>query len=31
MVYKEFFPEGEVAVIEVQPSEDTPVRYNIKV
>ena len=27
MVYKETFPEGEVAVIEVQPSEDTPVRY----
>ena len=27
MVYKESFPEGEVAVIEVQPSEDTPVRY----
>lgn len=27
MVYKEVFPEGEVAVIEVQPSEDTPVRY----
>ena len=31
MVYKEFFPEGEVAVIEVQPSEDTPVRYNINI
>lgn len=27
MVYKESFPEGEVAIIEVQPSEDTPVRY----
>lgn len=27
MVYKETFPEGEVAIIEVQPSEDTPVRY----
>ncbi len=27
MVYKETFPEGEVAVIEVQPSVDTPVRY----
>lgn len=27
MVYKESFPEGEVAVIEVQPSEETPVRY----
>ncbi|MCM1067268.1 MAG: putative DNA binding domain-containing protein [Muribaculaceae bacterium] len=27
MVYKETFPDGEVAVIEVQPSEDTPVRY----
>lgn len=27
MVYKETFPEGEIAVIEVQPSEDTPVRY----
>lgn len=27
MVYKESFPDGEVAVIEVQPSEDTPVRY----
>ena len=27
MVYKESFSEGEVAVIEVQPSEDTPVRY----
>ena len=27
MVYKETFPEGEVAVIEVQPSDDTPVRY----
>lgn len=27
MVYKMSFPEGEVAVIEVQPSEDTPVRY----
>lgn len=27
MIYKESFPEGEVAVIEVQPSEDTPVRY----
>ena len=27
MVYKETFPDGEVAIIEVQPSEDTPVRY----
>lgn len=27
MVYKGTFPEGEIAVIEVQPSEDTPVRY----
>ena len=27
MVYKETFPEGEIAIIEVQPSEDTPVRY----
>jgi ATP-dependent DNA helicase RecG len=27
MVYKESFHEGEVAIIEVQPSEDTPVRY----
>lgn len=27
MVYKASFSEGEVAVIEVQPSEDTPVRY----
>lgn len=27
MVYKESFLDGEVAVIEVQPSEDTPVRY----
>lgn len=27
MVYKETFAEGDVAVIEVQPSEDTPVRY----
>lgn len=27
MVYKETFPKGEIAVIEVQPSEDTPVRY----
>lgn len=26
-VYKESFDNGEVAVIEVQPSEDTPVRY----
>ena len=27
MVYKETFPDGEVAIIEVQPSHDTPVRY----
>lgn len=27
MVYKEVFEGGEVAIIEVQPSEDTPVRY----
>lgn len=27
MVYKEVFEDGEVAIIEVQPSEDTPVRY----
>ena len=27
MVYKETFPEGEIAIIEVQPSKDTPVRY----
>ncbi|MCM1140702.1 MAG: putative DNA binding domain-containing protein [Muribaculum sp.] len=27
MVYKETFEDGEVAIIEVQPSEDTPVRY----
>lgn len=27
MVYKESFNDGEVAIIEVQPSEDTPVRY----
>lgn len=27
MVYKESFDDGEVAIIEVQPSEDTPVRY----
>lgn len=27
MVYKEKFDDGEVAVIEVQPSADTPVRY----
>lgn len=27
MVYKETFDDGEVAIIEVQPSEDTPVRY----
>lgn len=27
MVYKESLDEGEIAVIEVQPSEDTPVRY----
>lgn len=26
-VYKESFDDGEIAVIEVQPSEDTPVRY----
>lgn len=26
-VYKETFDDGEVAIIEVQPSEDTPVRY----
>ena len=27
MVYKESFGDGEVAIIEVQPSKDTPVRY----
>lgn len=27
MVYKETFQDGEVAIIEVQPSVDTPVRY----
>ncbi len=27
MVYKETFPEGKVAIIEVQPSVNTPVRY----
>lgn len=27
MVYKELLDGGEIAVIEVQPSEDTPVRY----
>ncbi len=27
MVYKEKFEDGEIAIVEVQPSEDTPVRY----
>jgi len=27
MVYKEVFEKGEIAIIEVQPSHDTPVRY----
>lgn len=31
MVYKASFPEGDIAVVEVQPSKLTPVRYKGKI
>ena len=30
MVYKESFPEGDIAIVEVQPSKMPPVRYKGK-